>query len=91
MSPQSPPHILSKHFHFNHAHLLNNMKLVPPGDFNLPNVNWLSLSSTTTTGSLTCDVDLINLKMITDHTHIHGGIPNLDVTNHPEAISNIIN
>ena len=55
------------------------------GDFNLPDINWNSLSGSTPTSTLFCDLvfDMNLDKLVTFHTHCKGNILDLCLTNQP--------
>ena len=70
---------------------MGSIKFLLLGDFNLPDINWHSLSSFSSIGSLTCDhlFDLNLIQIIIDSTHTHVGVLDLIITNQPKAVSNI--
>lgn len=80
----------------NLSSLLNSLpsdcKLVLTGDFNIPNVNWATtLSATTSFSSLLCDLVFSKnlIQLITHPTHSQGNIINLVLTDSHESLCNI--
>ena len=71
--------------------LSNHQHVIIVGDFNLPNINWLSLSSHSPSSGLLCDfLFKYNLTQMIHHaTHSKGNILDLLITNIDHLISNI--
>ena len=61
------------------------------GDFNLPDINWSSLSCTSFNSTLFCDfVFQYNLsQLVKSSTHIHGNTLDLVLTNDPDLVSDL--
>ena len=66
----------------------DNSPIIITGDFNLPYVNWNTLSVTSQASNLFCE--LVSLSQLIDtSTHIHGNIPDLILTNIEDSIHNV--
>lgn len=61
------------------------------GDFNFPDINWFTLSGSSTPSSIFCDFlfDHNLHQLVTSPTHSKGNILDLVITNHPDIITNI--
>ncbi len=88
--PNSPQSYLESILHHLNS-LSTNENLTIVGDFNITDINWLSL-----TGSSQFSQDLCNLvfdknltQLITLPTHVHGNILDLILTNIPHLISDV--
>jgi len=63
--------------------------IIIAGDFDLPDINWSTLSATSQASNLFCDLVYdLNLTQLTA-THIHGNILDLMLTNIEESIHNV--
>ena len=62
------------------------------GDFNFPDINWFTLTSSSGVSAQFCDLltDLNLSQLIFTHTHIKGNILDLLITNNPNCIDNVI-
>ena len=62
------------------------------GDFNLPDINWNTLSGNSSLAYVFCDLvfKLNSLQLIEYPTHIHGNILDLILTNTDDLIQNVI-
>ena len=71
--------------------LTNIVHYLITGDFNLPDINWNTLSSTSQLSNVFCDLVFnLNLAQLNvKPTHIHGNILDLILTNNEEIILNI--
>lgn len=69
----------------------NSKKLFVVGDFNFPDINWHTMTSTAQSSSLFCDYVFENnlTQMIQCPTHIKGNILDLVLTNSDDLISDI--
>ncbi len=86
--PNSPP-IVYHNLFTSLTQYFNSSPVLLLGDFNLPDVCWSSLSSSSISGSIMCDYlfDLNLSQTINKPTSIHGSILDLVITNHPEPIT----
>ena len=62
------------------------------GDFNLPDINWNTLSGNSSLANVFCELvfELNLLQLIECPTHIHGNILDLILTNTDDLIQNVI-
>ncbi len=69
-----------------------NKRLILLGDFDAPNIVWSNLSASITTSAMLRDLIFrFNFtQVITEPTHINGGILDLPITNIEDHINNII-
>lgn len=70
---------------------LASRSIILLGDFNLPDVNWNSLSGSSPFSSLFCDLvfDLNLVQLVTFPTHQKGNILDLCLTNQPNLVCDI--
>ena len=68
-----------------------NLQLIILGDFNFPEIEWETLNSSSSSGSLLCDhlFSLNLIQLIDEPTHIQGNILDVIITNQPDQISNL--
>ena len=61
------------------------------GDFNMPDIDWLSMSASTMCSEMFCDaiVDFNLFQLLDKPTHITGSILDLMLTDHPEHVSDV--
>ena len=62
------------------------------GDFNTPDVNWDTVTSTITNSDYLCDfvIDHNMFQQVNKPTHIHGNILDLVITSDPELITDLV-
>ena len=62
------------------------------GDFNVPDVDWDTLSASTSRSSSLCDCIFENnlIQMVTGGTHCHGNTLDLILTNSPGRVTNVL-
>ena len=62
------------------------------GDFNLPDINWFSMSSSSVVGSFFCSsLEKLNLlQLVSNPTHIKGNILDLVFTNDPDRPTDVV-
>ena len=90
-----PPNIdiilLKETISFIKQYYSSNRNVIIIGDFNLPDINWLSLVGSTNVSNIFCDFvfecDLSQL--VTVPTHCKGNCLDLVLTNSPHAINNV--
>ena len=92
----NPPNSDLSYF-FNLLDYLNNLlalnnKIILLGDFNLPDINWESLTGQFVSSNLFCDIVFkFNLSQFVNlPTHIHGNILDLILSNDSDLVKNII-
>ena len=71
--------------------LCDDHHVITLGDFNLPDVNWLTMSSSSELSPTFCDFvcDLGLVQLVNEPTHKKGNILDLILTNVPSYISNV--
>ena len=90
-----PPNIDHHHVH-ELFRILGNLpsgqNIVILGDINMPDINWLTMTATTTLGTLFCELSFnLNLiQVISKPTHIHGNTLDIVLSNNPNDITNIL-
>ena len=66
----------------------SNDNIIILGDFNAPDIDWLTLSADSGFSIQLCDLNNLT-QVITSSTHEHGNILDLVITNNEEIISDI--
>ena len=72
--------------------LANNQDpVIAMGDFNLPDINWATLTGSTAISNAFCDLvfELNFAQLVSQSTHSHGNILDLVLTNKEELISSL--
>ena len=72
--------------------LPDNSDLLVVGDFNAPDINWNTLSTTSTLLSPLCDLFLKKslVQLVTHETHKSGHILDLVLSNSPDRLSHVL-
>ena len=73
------------------AQLCEEHRVIILGDFNLPDVNWLTMSGSSESSQTFCDFvfDFGLVQLVDEPTHMKGNILDLILTNVPSHISNV--
>ena len=76
ITPKCPSQYLTAVLHSIEEIFLLNKRLIVVGDFNVPNIKWLTLSASASFSSLLCDLIVhLNLtQLITEPTQVKGNI-----------------
>ena len=81
-----------------HQHLIDHLNAQSPlqdtlivGDFNAPDINWSTFSSSSHYSDCLCSCLCSNnfVQLVTGPTHVHGNILDIVLTNVPNRLSNI--
>ena len=88
-----PPHCSHHNIHgtldvISHLSSIKNSHLVIVGDFNIPDVNWSTLTTSSIAGSLVrdCIFDSNLFQLVQDPTHFKGNVLALVVMNSPSLV-----
>ena len=91
LPPSASASSVSSTLHFLST-IVNQYNAILLGDFNFPDINWSTISSSTLSGSLFCEFvfDHNLSQLVKDSTHIKGGILDLVLCNSPHLITDLI-
>ena len=81
----------SEYFHYLSDLANNQDPVIIMGDFNLPDINWATLTGSTAVSNVFCDLvfELNFVQVVLQPTHSHGNILDLVLTNNEELISSL--
>ena len=90
--PNCPSQYLTAVLHSIEEIFLLNKRLIVVGDFNAPDIEWSTLSASTSSSSMLCDLIFhLNLtQLIAEPTQVKGNILDLLITNIESYINNIV-